>query len=325
MAEHAFLPGARTFLLAVTFAFCARAETPRRPTPVPSSSATAAPAPQPAPPSPFGASNTGSTDEGARSRARTLYDQGAQAYNDSRYSQAAEYFLDAHRAYPMPQLLFNVAKSYDKLGAQSSALSYYRDYLRQLANAPDASDVGIRVREIETMLAQRGVQQLSVITEPARALVAIDGTPVGVTPFTGETWPGDHRLTVTLDGHKELTTIITVNAARAQDFLYTLERSPAPNTEPLGATKAKSRAPPHVSTVTWLVLGTGTLALGTTLVAEMAQKNATGLTRTGAFFGGVGLTASLLGGLLLHLDLYEPDTTPTQKRRALAASLSGRF
>jgi hypothetical protein len=325
MAEHAFLRGAMAFLLAVTCAPCARAETPRRPTPAPSGSATLAPAPQPAPPSPFGTSNAGSTDEGARSRARTLYDQGAQAYNDSRYSQAAEYFLDAHRAYPMPQLLFNVAKSYDKLGAQSSALAYYRDYLRQLANAPDASDVGIRVRELEAILAQRGVQQLSIITEPARALVAIDSTPVGVTPFTGDTWPGDHRLTLTLDGHKELTNIITVKATQAQDFLFTLERSPAPSTEQQGATKAKSKERAHVSAVTWLVLGTGTAALGTTLIVEMAQKNTTGLTRTGAFFGGVGLTASLLGGLLLHLDLYEPDATPTQKRRAFAASLSGRF
>jgi hypothetical protein len=218
-----------------------------------------------------------------------------------------------------------VAKSHDKLSVPSSALAFYREYLRKLPGAPDAADVGSRVRELEATLAQRGVQQLSVLTNPPRALLAVDGMPVGITPFTGETWPGEHRLTVTLDGHKALTTLVTVDALRAQDFLFDLEPTDPTNAAGRGASAAVSKSSNRVSTLTWLVLGTGTTALGATLVAEMAAKNTTGLTRTGAFFGGVGLTASVLGGLLLHLDLYEPNVTPTQKRRALAAAISGRF
>ena len=85
----------------------------------------------------------------------------------------------------------------------------------------------------------------------------------------------------------------------------------------------KSSTP--VSTLTWIVLGTGTAALGATLVAEMAAKNTGGLTRTGAFFGGIGITASVIGGVLLYLDLHEPNVTPTQKGRAFVAGVSGRF
>jgi hypothetical protein len=227
--------------------------------------------------------------------------------------------------YPAPQLLFNVAKAHDKLSALSSALSFYRDYLRQLPDAPDAADVGNRVRELETSLAQRGVQQLSVLTNPSRALLAVDGMPVGITPWTGETWPGEHRLTVTLDGHKALTTPITVDALQVQDFSFDLGPIDPSGTSKNGASATASKSSTQVSTVTWLVLGTGTAALGATLVAEMAAKNSSGLTRTGAFFGGVGITASVLGGLLLYLDVYEPDVTPTQKRRAFAAGVSGRF
>jgi hypothetical protein len=61
------------------------------------------------------------------------------------------------------------------------------------------------------------------------------------------------------------------------------------------------------------------------LVVEMAEKNNSGLTRTGAFFGGIGITTSILGGVLLHLDLREPQITPAQKQRAYVVSLGTRF
>jgi hypothetical protein len=273
----------------------------------------------------FDATDESSADEGTRARARILFDQGVRAYNEGRYYPAAECFAAAYRVYPTPQLLFNVAKAYDKLGVQSSALSFYRDYLRHLPDVQDAAEVGNRVHELEVALAQRGVQQLSVLTVPPQALLTIDGTAVGITPWTGETWPGAHRVTATLDGRKPLTTVITVEALRAQDYSFDLELSPRPNVDKSHVAVSPHAPPRAVSTLTWIVLGIGTAAMGTTLVVEMAQTNTTGLTRTGAFFGGVGLTASALGGLLLHVDLHEPDPAPAPKRRAFTASLTGRF
>lgn len=333
LAKPAILRAVLPLLLSLPWSLCAQAQTSRRPAPTPAAATAAAPAPSsiaaPAEPTTtpplFSSLSIGSLDEKARTRARALYDQGAQAYNENRYYQAAAYFLDAYRVYPTPQLLFNVAKAHDKLSVPSSALSYYREYLRQLPGAPDAADVGNRVRELEATLAQHGVQQLSVLTNPPRALLSVDGMPVGITPWTGETWPGEHRLTVALDGHKALTTLVTVDALRAQDFSFDLEPTDPSSSAKHGASDAASKPSTQVSTLTWIVLGTGTAALGATLVAEMAAKNTSGLTRTGAFFGGVGITASVLGGLLLYFDFYEPDVTPTQKRRAFAAGITGRF
>ncbi len=313
-------------LLSFVLSLSAQAQTSRHsapaPAPVTSNNPAAPAAPQTTTP-PFDSSGATGLDEKARTRARALYDQGAQAYNESRYYQAAAYFLDAYRVYPAPQLLFNVAKAHDKLSVASSALAFYREYLRKLPDAPDAAEVGSRVHDLEAALAQRGVQQLSVLTNPPRALVAVDDTAVGVTPFTGEIWPGEHRLTITLDGHKALTKLITVDALRAEDFSFDLE--PIPSSIDRVGTPAASKSSGQVSTLTWIVLGTATAALGGTLVAEMAAKNTNGLTRTGAFFGGVGITASVFGGVLLYLDLYEPDATPTQKRHAFVAGVRGRF
>ena len=323
-AERAFF---RTVLLVAAWlalAPCAQAEPPRRATPVPSSTPADPPKPAPTAP-PLDTSNAKGLDDAARSRARALYDLGAQAYAESRYQQAAEYFLDAHRIYPTPQLIFNVAKAYDRLMAQSGALAFYRDYLRSLPNAPDAAEIVSRIRELEAVLAQRGVQQLSILTDPPRALLAIDGMPVGITPWTGETWPGTHRVTLALDGHKHEATEITVDVLHAKDFSFALAPASAASHNSRGAPTTLTRSSSQVSALTWIVLGMGTAALGTTLGLEMAAGNNSGLTRTGAFFGGVGLTASVLGGLLLHLDLYEPEVTPTQKRHALAVSVAGRF
>jgi tetratricopeptide (TPR) repeat protein len=327
--QPAILRGVVLLALSLAPSLGAQAQTSRRPLPAPAvapapSSSAVAPAEQPSTPPPFNNASAVGLDEKARSRARALYDHGAQAYNESRYYQAASHFLDAYRVYPTPQLLFNVAKAYDKLGVPPSALMYYRDYLRKLPDAPDAPEVGNRVRELEATLAQRGVQQLSVLTNPPRALVAVDGTAVGITPFTGETWPGEHRLTVTLDGHKTLTTVVTVDALRAEDFSFDLERAKPAGMAGDGAS-AWSKSSGQVSALTWIALGTGTAALGATLVAEMAAKNSSGLTRTGAFFGGIGIATSVFGGVLMYLDLYEPGATPTQKRRAFAAGVGGRF
>jgi hypothetical protein len=166
---------------------------------------------------------------------------------------------------------------------------------------------------------------LSVFSEPTHALLSFDGVPVGVTPWTGETWPGTHRVTVTGDGHKPLSTLITVEGLRAEDFTLELEPAAPNKTDANCAVKPPPKPSPEVSTLTWIVLGTATAALATTLVVEMAEKNNSGLTRTGAFFGGVGITTSLLGGVLLHLDLREPEIAPAQKQRAYVASVSGRF
>jgi hypothetical protein len=217
-----------------------------------------------------------------------------------------------------------VAKAYDKLGAQSGALSFFRDYLRHLPDAPDAAEVGARVHELEALLAQRGVQQLSVLSDPPQALLSVDGTAAGITPWTGETWPGTHRLTLTLAGKKPLTTLISVEPHRAQDFTFDLEPTPIAPAEKRATDAAPPPRAPTVSALTWVVLGTGTAALASALFVEMANKNTTGLSRTGAFFGGAGLAASALGGLLLYVDLSVPEIAPARPR-AVRATLSGRF
>jgi len=58
-----------------------------------------------------------------------------------------------------------------------------------------------------------------------------------------------------------------------------------------------------VSWLTWTALGSGTAALGGALALEMAEGENRGISRTGAFFTGLGVAASAVGGVLLYIDL----------------------
>lgn len=266
-------------------------------------------------------------EAGAKEHARALYERGARAYAEARYSQAADLFLDANRIFPTPQLLFNIAKAYDRLGHSSGALAHYRDYLRRAPDAADHQEVSARARELEVLLGQRGVQQLSVITDPENAVVSIDGRPVGLTPWTGETWPGRHRVRLELAGHVPTEEVVELEALRAKDVTVKLApEPPPPPPKPLSSLQPAAQ-PAQISALTWLVLATGTAALGGALFVEMANANHEGVSRTGAFFAGAGLAASAVGGVLLYVDLsstdpQRPSPVPGANARAV---VTGRF
>ncbi|MGC4089672.1 MAG: PEGA domain-containing protein [Polyangiaceae bacterium] len=288
--------------------------------------APAAPKAAPAPALVFDSGSGTDADEAGKARGRALYEQGAAAYAEGRYLKAVEAFLDAHRAYPTPQLVYNVGKAYDRAGSAPAALSYYREYLRHLPEATDHAEVSARISELQSSLAERGVQQLSVLSEPALATLSIDGTPVGVTPWTGETWPGKHRVRLELSGRKAVDGLVEVAPHRADDFRFMLEPAPV---EPRRAPELARRAPETAnapSALTWIVLGAGTAALGTALFVEMANQDREGVSRTGAFFGGAGLSACALGGVLLYVDFHAaPETHGAQSGRVLGASWQGSF
>jgi tetratricopeptide (TPR) repeat protein len=268
-------------------------------------------------------------DAGTKEHARAIYERGARAYAEARYSQAAELFLDANRIFPTPQLLFNIAKAYDRLGHSTGALAYYRDYLRKAADAVDRQEVSARVRELELQLAQRGVQQFSVITDPDNAMVSIDGRTVGLTPWTGEIWPGKHRVRLELAGHLSAEEIIELEPLHAKDLTVKLALEPAKAAPKVSALPAPPAEPAKISTLTWVVLATGTAALGAALFVEMANADREGVSRTGAFFAGAGLAGSTLGGLLLYADLSATDgrspPPPALRARRVGVSVAGHF
>jgi tetratricopeptide (TPR) repeat protein len=241
----------------------------------------------------------------AKDRARVLFQRGVAAYHAGKFYDAVDVFLETQRIYPDTQLCFNVARAYENLGNVSAALRYYRDYLRQADRPSDGAEVRDRVRRLEQQLAQRGAQQLTVLSQPEGATVLLDGKPVGITPWTGDTYPGKHRLALTLERHATQEQVIELDAHAARDVSLAMVPLPPPKPVPPVLPALAWQKQPGVSLETLIALGTGLALLGGAIVAEAASQEA-GLSRSTAFFAGSGLGVSGVGGVMLYFDLSPP-------------------
>jgi tetratricopeptide (TPR) repeat protein len=253
----------------------------------------------------------------AKERARRLFEKGANAYRDGHFYDAVDIFLETNRLYPDPKLSFNIGKAFEGLGNEPGALRYYRDYLRRLPDAPDKKDVDAHIEQLELALSQKGLQQLSVISTPDGATLKLDGQAVGVTPWTGETFAGRHRVVLEASGYQASERVIEIELHHAQDFSFELSVLPKPALA-LAAPRATPHAP-KVSTLTIATLAGGLALLGTALVAQaVSTGDSRGTTRTAAFFAGSGAGLSVLGGVMLYFDL-----TPSQGLAVSAISFDG--
>ena len=281
--------------------------------------------------------------------AKKYLQQGVVAYKEGRYKDAVDLFLTANRLVPSPALSFNAARAYSQLGDTTNALRWYRDYLRRAPEAPDRAEVQKKIDELEHKLAERGVQQVTVMSLPGGATVVIDGKPAGVTPWTGELTPGRHELTLQLRGYDDAHQAFDLDAARAMDVRVALNEeggSPATEPEPVAAAPEPAPAPPPsappqqdqgsagVGPAPFIAFGVGALALGGAVGFELARRSAesdaeaadTQIRAQEIFetaerrqtlarvFAGVGAAAVITGGVLLILDLSDDDAETAATR-----------
>lgn len=239
--------------------------------------------------------------EARRNDAKAKYQAGVEAYEKHRYKQAVDLFLDADKLAPSAPLSFNIGRAYERLGDDTSALRWYRDYLRRSASAPNAAEVRELVAKLASALSKRGVQQVTVLSLPTGATVTIDDQAVGVTPWTGELAPGKHHLLVTSRGHADMERDFELQPTEPLDVSLRLEAatqlspssaspgvvpsggatspgtqpaSPAsapPGTAPAAAPKENS---PRFGPWPWISAGVGAAALGGALAFELMRRSA---------------------------------------------------
>ena len=173
--------------------------------------------------------------------------RGVRAFAQGRYTEAIELFRAADALKPSPAIAFNVARAYARLGDAAGALAAYREYLRRAPDAKDAREVARQIRRFEQRLAARGVQQLTVLSQPVAATVLIDGKPVGVTPFTDELDPGPHTLELRLRGFVSAIRGFDLPSDAAQEIEIALRAEQAePQPLPAPPEPRKSAPPPQI-------------------------------------------------------------------------------
>lgn len=225
------------------------------------------------------------TPDDLKQRAEAEYELGVAAYREGRFADAVGRFLAADRLLPSAALSFNVARAYEKLANDPGALRFYRDYLRRETGPanPNVEAARSRVVELEAALMARGVQQLTVLSQPESASLSIDGQPLGVTPWTGELPPGAHRLSLSRPGHSPVLRDFELSRERAMELSLLLpalspvtSAAPPPATQALAAPGTASDAPESArfGPWPWVTVGAGGVLLLAAGGFELSRRSA---------------------------------------------------
>lgn len=137
-------------------------------------------------------------------RAREANTAGQSFYKQAQYKKAIEKFQEADTLNPRPVLKFNIGKCYEQLGELSRAVEFFKQYIELAPDAKDRDDVLKAIATLEERSRSSTRQRVTVHTEPASALIAIDGKDLGNAPATLELPPGNHRLVVSAAGYERV-------------------------------------------------------------------------------------------------------------------------
>jgi hypothetical protein len=218
--------------------------------------------------------------EARRSGAKAKFDEGVKAFGERRYNEAVAAFLQAETIEPSAALSFNIARAFEHLDNPSGALRWYRDYLRREPQASNAAEVQSRVTALGAKLAERGVQQLTVISTPAAASVLIDKKAAGAAPLTLELAPGTHHVRLELAGYRALDADILLDARTPRDLELRMQPLPVPPPKAEAAPR-KGEAPAPAPRLErpfgpapWVVLGAGGVSLLGSLGFELGRRSA---------------------------------------------------
>ena len=89
------------------------------------------------------------SDDELTQEARTFFLRGVAMYRRGQYEAAMQAFIAAHRFAPLPEVLYNLAVTAERLGSRQDAIDYYREYMRGLPpNAPDRGAVERKIAEL---------------------------------------------------------------------------------------------------------------------------------------------------------------------------------
>jgi hypothetical protein len=227
------------------------------------------------------------------------------------------------------------------MGDHPGALAAFRSYLRRDPNTEDREEVEEHVRALQAKLSERGVQQVTVITNPSGAIVFVDGQAKGFTPWTGELELGHHQFVVRRNGFEQGVRTLSLGPAEAEDVRFELTRVPAPP-------KAQGTEPEQhplvgIRPLSWAALGVGVVGFGASLGFEFARAGAANEARqavdprraadaaeranshetTSHVFVTVGAAALLGAGVLLYLDAERERDSSTQMALGCGGSYCG--
>lgn len=87
--------------------------------------------------------------------ARQHFEAGVRYYEGGDFPHAVEEFLAAYRLAPSPELSYNVARAYERMGEGAEAIRYYRTYLDDPSAQENRAEVERKIAQMEAAAARQ--------------------------------------------------------------------------------------------------------------------------------------------------------------------------
>ncbi len=81
------------------------------------------------------------TEEELRGEAQRWFERGLVVYRRGEYEAALQAFTEAYRFARLPDIVYNLARTCERMDRRGDAVDYYREYLRRRPDAPDRAEV----------------------------------------------------------------------------------------------------------------------------------------------------------------------------------------
>jgi outer membrane receptor for ferrienterochelin and colicins len=137
---------------------------------------------------------------GAADEADLQFSLAAEHYAKSEFREALEHFLASNRLVPNKNVVFNIARTYEKLGRFADAHRYYTDVLEEETNAKKIAEIKEAIGRIAP-----NVAVLKVESNPPGATIYIDRKDLGsrgTAPHALAISPGKYRVIVEIEGYE---------------------------------------------------------------------------------------------------------------------------
>jgi outer membrane receptor for ferrienterochelin and colicin len=141
---------------------------------------------------------------GAADEADLQFQIAAEHYQKGEYREALEHFLASNRLVPNKNVVFNIARTYEKLGRYADAHRYYTDALEEEKNPQTIQTIKASMQRIAP-----NVAVLRVETDPPGATIYIDRTDLGSrgkAPRALALPAGKYKIIVELEGYEPAST-----------------------------------------------------------------------------------------------------------------------
>ncbi|MGM0577841.1 MAG: PEGA domain-containing protein [Myxococcota bacterium] len=166
-------------------------------------------------------------DEAAKKKASQFYEEAERLFDQELYSAAVENYRKAYDLYPAPAILYNIAKSWERLGDADRCVEGYEAYLEayQEEHGGDPPDI-VDVRNSIAKCRLGAKVRLRVDSEPSGAAIYIDDKTrqVGQTPYTTHLDPGDYTIWLDKQGYQPFEREITVRSGEPVELVLPLEK-----------------------------------------------------------------------------------------------------